>query len=85
MYTNRNLFCQTGLQICGKVNITAIQTKTVQHFGGFFDQIFSSQTAPANKKKGFCINRVPKKQELEAFIYLAAQNFELFSNIRDQN
>jgi hypothetical protein len=57
----------------------------VQHLGGFFHQIFTSLSAPANRKKGFYTNRVPKKQELEAFIYIAAQNFELFSNIQNQN
>ncbi len=34
----------------------------------------------ANRKKGFYTNRVPKKQEVVAFLYEAAQNFEVFSN-----
>jgi hypothetical protein len=45
----------------------------------------SRKSAPANRNKGFCTNRVPKKQELGDFLYFAAQNFELFSNIQDQN
>ncbi len=36
-------------------------------------------------KKGFYTDCVPNKQELEAFLYLAAQSFELFSNIQVQN
>jgi hypothetical protein len=42
---------------------------------------FIKKGAPANRKKGFYTNRVPKKQEVRGFLYLAAQNFELFSNI----
>jgi hypothetical protein len=53
----------------------------VQHFGGFFS---SNKSAPANRKKGFYTNRVPKKQEVGGF-HLAAQNFKLFSNIKIQN
>jgi hypothetical protein len=44
----------------------AIQTKIVQPFGGFFQQI---QSALANGKKGFYTNRDPNKQEV-GFIFV---------------
>ncbi len=43
--------------------------------------IFSlNKSVPFNRKKGFYTNRMPKKQEVEAFLYEAAQNFEVFIN-----
>jgi hypothetical protein len=43
----------------------AIQTKIVQHW-----RIFSSnKSAPANRKKGFCTNHDPNKQEV-GFIFV---------------
>jgi hypothetical protein len=50
-------------------------------------RIFSSnESAPANRKKGFYTSLLPKNEEIgKAFLYLAAQNFELFSKIQDQN
>jgi hypothetical protein len=77
MCTNRDLFHQTVLQKCERLNNcswdygllvfeenqqSAIQTKIEQHFGGFFQQIKVQQ--PIGRK---------------------AQNFELFSNILNQN
>jgi hypothetical protein len=50
-------------------------------------QIFSSnKSAPANRKKEFYTNRDSNKQEgLDSFLYEAAQNFEVFSNIKNWN
>jgi hypothetical protein len=72
MGTNHNLLRQTGLQKCGlllsggwlvsrifeEFQHLAIQTKIVQHFGGFFRQIKVRQ--PIERKNSI---RVPKKQE----------------------
>jgi len=74
MGTNHNLLRQTGLQKCGSQLLfsggwlvsrifeefrhPAIQTKIVQHFGGFFRQIKVRQ--PIGRKNSI---RVPKKQE----------------------
>jgi hypothetical protein len=44
-----------------------------------------NESVPANRKKGFFTNHVPKKQEDEGIFYEAAQNFEVFSYVRDQN
>ncbi len=41
---------------------SAIQTKKVQHFGGFLYHIKVHK--PVSRKKGFYTNRVPKKQEV---------------------
>jgi hypothetical protein len=57
-----------------------IQTKIVQSFGGFFHQI----KVQANRKKGFYTNLDPNKQEVGfIFMYEAAQNFEVLSNIQN--
>jgi hypothetical protein len=50
----------------------------MQHFGGFP----SNKSGPANRKKGFYTSRLPKN---EGILVLADQNFEIFSNIEDQN
>ncbi len=53
----------------------AIQTKMVQHLGGFFRQIKVRQLRGRNDS----VQAVSRKiRRLEAFLYLAAQNFELF-------
>jgi hypothetical protein len=101
MYTNRYLFRQTGLQKCGKVNNCSLDYGLLEEYlkkpllsrnpnqnSATLWRIFSSdKSAPANRNKGFNTNRVPKKQEVIGFFvqYLAAQNFELFSNIQEQN
>jgi hypothetical protein len=60
----------------------AIQTKMVQHFGGFFHQI--KVRHPIRRKDS--IQAVCRRmRRLEAFLYGSAQNFELFSKIQDQN
>ncbi len=43
----------------------AIQTKIVQHFGGFFHQ----KSAPASRKNGFYTNFVPQMQEVGGILY----------------
>ncbi len=53
----------------------ANKTKIVQHFGGFFS---SNKSVPANRKKGFYTSRLPKNEETEGILYLAAQNYKLF-------
>jgi hypothetical protein len=96
MCTNRNLFHQTSLQKCVEsqqlffggwlVSIIfeefqhpAFQTKLIQHFGRFFHQIKVRQ--PIGRKDS--IQTVCRRSKgLKAFLYLAAQNFELFSNIQ---
>ncbi len=60
----------------------AIQTKIVLYFGGFFQQTKVCQ--PIERKdsvQAVCL----RLKRLEAFLYLAAQNFELFYKIQDQN
>ncbi len=50
--------------------------------------IFSSNTcAPSNWKKRFYTSRLPKNKEIGGIFvqYLVANNFELFSEIQDQN
>jgi hypothetical protein len=61
---------------------TTIQTKIVQHFGGFFHQIKVHR--PIGRK--YSVQTVcQRSRRLEAFLYEAAQNSEVFSNIQDQN
>jgi hypothetical protein len=57
---------------------SASQTKIEQHFGGFFQQIKVRQ--PIGRKD--CKRTViPTSGRLDSFLYEAAQNFALFSNI----
>jgi hypothetical protein len=59
----------------------AIQTKTVQHFGGFFHQIKVCQ--PIGRKDS--IQAICQRMRgLVAFLHLASLNFELFSKIQDK-
>jgi hypothetical protein len=95
--TNQNLFCQTGVQKCsqqlffGLRLVRRIFEKTLTSLNpnqnsAILWRIFSSnKSAPANRRKGFYTNRDPNKQEVGGFLYLAAQNFEIFSNFQDQN
>ncbi len=58
----------------------AVKTKTMQQFGGFFRQILMHQ--PIGRKDS--IQTVcQRSRRLEAFLYEAAQNFEVFSDIQD--
>jgi hypothetical protein len=60
---------------------SAIQTKIEQHFGGFFQQIKVRQPIGRKDAKQTVI---PTNRRSDSFLYEAAQNFELFSNIQDQ-
>jgi hypothetical protein len=71
MGTNRNLICHTGLQKC------EIQNKILHHFGGFFHQI-KVRLSIGRKDSIQTVIRTSRWLE-------AAQNFEVFSNIRDEN
>ncbi len=57
----------------------AIQTKIVQHFGGFFS---SNKSAPANRKIQTAIRT---SRRLDSFLNEAAKKFEVFSNIQNEN
>jgi hypothetical protein len=57
---------------------SAIQTKIEQHFGGLFQQIKVRQPIGRKDSKQTVI---PTSRRLDSFLYKAAQNFELFSNI----
>jgi hypothetical protein len=57
---------------------SAIQTRKEQHFGGFFQQIKVRQPIGRKDSKQTII---PTSRRLDSFLYEAAQNFELFSNI----
>jgi hypothetical protein len=61
---------------------SAIQTKIEHHFGGFFPQIKGRQPIGRKDSKQTVI---PTSRKLDSFLYEAAQIFELFSNIQDQN
>jgi hypothetical protein len=85
MYTNRNLFRQTGLQKCEEsqqlffglrlerriseetLNISQSKPKYCNTLADFL----SNKSAPANRKKGFCTNRDPNKQEVRGFFILS--------------
>ncbi len=58
------------------------QTKIEQHFGGFFHQIKVCQPIGRTDSMQTVI-RISKR--LDLFLHEADQNFELFSNIQDQN
>jgi hypothetical protein len=60
---------------------SAIQTRIEQHFSGFFHQIKVRQPIGRKDSKQTVI---PTSRRLDSFLYEAAQNFELFSNIQDQ-
>ncbi len=61
-----------------------IQTKIVQHFGIFFQQIKVCRPV-GTRNKGFYTNRVPKKQKIGGILYLAAHSLGVFSTFQDQN
>jgi hypothetical protein len=61
---------------------SAIQTKIEQRFSGFFHQIKVRQPIGRKDSKQ---TEIPTSRRLDSFLYEAAQNFELFSKIQDQN
>ncbi len=60
----------------------AFQTKIMQHFGGFF---FLKQVPQPVGRTDSVQTLCRRCRRLEAFLYEVAQNFEVFSNIQDQN
>jgi hypothetical protein len=70
-----------GLRLVSKeFHHSAIQTKIEQNFGGFFHQLKVRQPIGRKDSKQTVI---PTSRRLDSFLYEAAQNFELFSNIQD--
>jgi hypothetical protein len=61
---------------------SAIQTKIEQDFGEFFQHIKVRQPIGRKDSKHTVI---PTSRRLDSFLSEAAQNFELFSYIKDQN
>jgi hypothetical protein len=62
----------------------AIQTKIVQHFGGFFHQIKVRQ--PTGRKDSIQTKcRRSRMLGGEGILYEAAQNWKVFLNVQDQN
>ncbi len=58
----------------------AIQTKIEQPFGGFFQQIKGRQPIGRKDSKQ---TMIPISRRLETFLFEEAQNFEVFSNIKN--
>jgi hypothetical protein len=72
-----------GLRLVSKeFHHSVIQTKIEQNFGGFFHHIKVRQPILRKESKQTVIQT---SRRLDSFLYEAAQNFELFSNIQDQN
>ena len=65
-------------RIFEKFQHPAIQTKIVEHFGGFFHHIKVRQPILRKESKQTVIQT---SRRLDSFLYEAAQNFEVFSNI----
>jgi hypothetical protein len=65
-----------GLQLMSRIfeefQHPAIQTKMVQHFGGFFHQIKVRQTI---ERKDFIQTMIQTSRKLDSFLYESAQNF----------
>jgi hypothetical protein len=66
---------------CKKYHHSATRTKIELHSGGFFHQIKVRQPKGSQDSMQ-TVNRTSRR--LVSFLHEAAQNFELFSNIRDQ-
>jgi hypothetical protein len=68
-----------GLRLVSKeFHHSAIQTKIEHNSGGFFHQIKVRQRIGRKDSKQTVITT---SRRLDSFLYEAAQNFELFSNI----
>jgi hypothetical protein len=88
MSSSHDLFRQTVLHKCGRdinckeLQHSAFQINIEEHFGGFFHQIKVCQ--PIGRKDSMqTVIRISRR--LDLFLHEAAQNFEIFSNIQDQN
>jgi hypothetical protein len=73
-----------GLRIVGFLQIFYSRA-VIQRAIVVLSRIFGARFG--GKDHGLCTYKLWSKQEggLDAFLYLAAQNFELFTNIQDQN
>ncbi len=84
MRENQHLFL--GLRLVCRIfeenQQSAIQTEIEHHFGGFFQQMKGRQPMGRKDSKQ---TMIPTGRRLDSFWFEAAQNFELFSNIQDQN
>jgi hypothetical protein len=60
----------------------AIQTKKEQHFGGFFHQI---RVRPQIGWQDSMQTMIQTSRRLNSFLHEAAQDFEIFSNIKEWN
>jgi hypothetical protein len=69
-----------GLRLVSKeFQHPTIQTRIVRHFGGFFHQINVRQ--PIGRKDSI-ETVILTSRRLDSILYEAAQNFEVFSNIK---
>jgi hypothetical protein len=80
MWESQQLFFGLWLvrRIFDEFQHPAIQTKIVQHFGGFFHEIIVRQ--PIGRKDSVQ-TMIGTSRRLGSFLYEAAQNFKAFSNI----
>jgi hypothetical protein len=70
-----------GLRLVNKeFQHPAIQTKTEQHFGGFFHQIKVRQ--PIGRQDSMQ-TVIQTSGRLDSYLHEVAQNFEVFSNIQE--
>jgi hypothetical protein len=69
-----------GLQLVSDFLHPAIQTKIVQSFGGFFHQIKVRQLI---ERKDSIQTVILTSRRLDSFLYEAAENFEVDSNIQN--
>jgi hypothetical protein len=67
-------------RIFEKFQHPAIKTKIVKPCGGFFS---TNKSAPAIRKKGSIQTVIRTSRRLDSFLYEAAQNFEVSSNIQN--
>jgi hypothetical protein len=72
-----------GLRLaCKKFHHSATQIKIELHFGGYFHQMKVRQPIGRQDSMQTVIRT---SRRLHSFLHEAAQNFELLSNIQDQN
>jgi hypothetical protein len=85
MCSNRDLFRRTVLQKCGRdINCSLDCGNPNQNRAALWWIFSSNESAPANRKTGFYADGDPNKQEVGFIFASGAQNFELLSNLQDQ-
>jgi hypothetical protein len=78
----RGFNCSFGLRLISKeLHHSVIQTKKGLDFGGFFHQMKVHQPIGRQDSMQTVIRT---SRRLDSFLHKAAQNFELLSNIQDQ-